>query len=126
MRRVAQVGLHVFYRFNPRGYTPAPARTGDIVLASLQTGSTSPVPTEFRLAAALVGKAADAVDPTVPAPAATPPAEAAAEAKPVVTAPELPSASKPAPKVVDLPQPGLSKAADAGSISHKPADSAVS
>jgi spore germination cell wall hydrolase CwlJ-like protein len=60
MRRVAQVGLHVFYRFNPRGYmtakaTGAPNAAEHAVLTSLQTAQDAPS-ADLRLASALVTK----------------------------------------------------------------------
>jgi spore germination cell wall hydrolase CwlJ-like protein len=60
MRRVAQVGLHVFYRFNPRGYmtakaTIAPNATEHAVLTSLQTPPDGPS-ADLHLASALVAK----------------------------------------------------------------------
>jgi spore germination cell wall hydrolase CwlJ-like protein len=125
MRRVAQVGLHVFYRFNPRGYAPAPARTGDVMLASLQAPPTTPLATEFRLAAAMVGHAADAVDQATVAPA--PAVEPAADAKPAAPAPDaVASSAKPPVKAPESPPAGLSKATEVGASSHTPADTSVS
>ncbi|MFN4176627.1 cell wall hydrolase [Phenylobacterium sp.] len=63
MRRVAQVGMHVFYRFNPRGVMQA---AGEPVIQ----------PAELRLTSAVLDKAADgapqghASDPAAQAPAA--------------------------------------------------------
>ena len=77
MRRVAQVGLHVFYRFNPRkkaapAIEAAPAET---VLASLPAAS-GEGPTDIRLTSALLQQ--PAAQPTEGAK----PAEANAPAKP--------------------------------------------
>jgi spore germination cell wall hydrolase CwlJ-like protein len=111
MLRVAQVGLHVFYRFNPhasdRGLT-----TERAVFASLPT---PPAPTEFRLASALVDKVSDAAAPAAasaaPAPAAQPALAATAEAKPQV-------------KVLDVPAAGLTKASDQAATAKSVATSA--
>src|SRR6185503_9989130 len=55
MLRVAQVGLHVFYRFNPHAPLSRPASDDDAVLPSLPTTAGS----NLRLATALLEKAAD-------------------------------------------------------------------
>jgi spore germination cell wall hydrolase CwlJ-like protein len=83
MRRVAQVGMHVFYRFNPRGaqpVRPAPGLADQVMLAAHTPAS----PVELRLATAVAEKATEAglnagaqsaSEPTVAAtPAAAPPA----------------------------------------------------
>jgi spore germination cell wall hydrolase CwlJ-like protein len=82
MRRVAQVGLHVFYRFNPRGYmtakatTTAPNATEHAVLTSLQAAPDAP-PADLRLASAMVAKPDVASAPAVdPKPAKAPDASA--------------------------------------------------
>jgi hypothetical protein len=85
MLRVAQIGLHVFYRFNPHARDLAPTAAPEPQRAVFTSASVGEAPT-LRLAAALVQKAA--------APAAQP-----KDAKPVA---ELPKAA-PA---------GLSKAAE--------------
>jgi spore germination cell wall hydrolase CwlJ-like protein len=95
MLRVAQVGLHVFYRFNPHAKAPveiepqedtavfasAPAKPAELHLAEALT---APQPVEAKA----VAPAAKAVAP-------------AAEAKP------------PLPKLLDIPPAGLAKAVDA-------------
>src|SRR6185312_7091758 len=55
MLRVAQVGLHVFYRFTPHAPLSRPASDDDAVLPSLPTTAGS----NLRLATALLEKAAD-------------------------------------------------------------------
>lgn len=87
MRRVAQVGLHVFYRFNPRGYVAARTAAPDGLEHAVLTQSDN-VPTDLRLASAMVDKPKDA-----PSPAA--------------------EESKAPPKAPDAPPAGLSKADDA-------------
>lgn len=93
MRRVAQVGMHVFYRFNPRGakpVRPAPGAPESVILAA----NNGPASMELRLAAAVAEKAADA----------------AVDA--VTKAPEpqaVPSEAKPPPKAADQAPVGLSK-----------------
>ncbi|WP_374472647.1 cell wall hydrolase [Phenylobacterium sp.] len=84
MRRVAQVGMHVFYRFNPRGMkpaAPAPSLSDHVMLAA----HTSPAGAELRLATAVAEKAADAavnaVAPAVEAPAVADKAAAPAPAE---------------------------------------------
>ncbi|MEO8112969.1 MAG: cell wall hydrolase [Phenylobacterium sp.] len=102
MLRVAQVGLHVFYRFNARGH--APALADQPVFAS--TTPDLAAPTEFRLASALVvvDKPADAAA-AQPASVATPAPVADAKvtpAKPADAAPAgLTKASGDAPKAAD-------------------------
>ncbi|HEY8572177.1 cell wall hydrolase [Phenylobacterium sp.] len=81
MRRVAQVGLHVFYRFNPRRkpgqiIQATPAET---VLASLPAGS-GEGPADIRLTSAVIEPAADAGQAAKPAAEAT--ADAAAASPP--------------------------------------------
>jgi spore germination cell wall hydrolase CwlJ-like protein len=79
MRRVAQVGLHVFYRFNPRGYLTAKAQAPNAaehaVMTSLTTAPDA-APADLRLASAVTAEKADAP----PAPESKPakPAEAPA------------------------------------------------
>lgn len=85
MRRVAQVGMHVFYRFNPRGMRPAapqaaPGLSDGVRLAS----NVAPAGVELRLAAAVAEKAADAA-------AAAAPAAPATEAPPSAATPNVPS-----------------------------------
>ena len=123
MRRVAQVGLHVFYRFNPRDYTPPPARKGDVVLASLKTAPTAhPIQNEFRIAAALVGKAAEAVDAHEET--AAKPEQPVVEGRAMTAVQEAPAAAKPVKVPAAAPPVGLSKAADVGS--HMASDTTVS
>ena len=98
MLRVTQVGLHVFYRFNPRAraFEAAPQHA---VFASLP----GPVPT-IRLASALVEKTIDATL-TVSAPQASAPQPAA-----------VPSARPQAP--ASAPSAELTKTADPMSVSQ--------
>jgi hypothetical protein len=83
MMRVSQVGLHIFYRFNPRARVPAAAERP--VLASLPAEAMPPT-APLRLASALVEKTLDATL-SVPAPQAQvpPPANAPAAVKPQPT-----------------------------------------
>jgi spore germination cell wall hydrolase CwlJ-like protein len=95
MLRVAQVGLHVFYRFNPHASALQPEDRA--VFASLPMGPAS----NLRLASAVLEKTADAtvaasgLAPQQPAP---PPADAKAAppAKPPEPAASLTKASEPA------------------------------
>ena len=97
MLRVAQVGLHVFYRFNPHAPANAPAAEdrADFVSLPMTPGG------NLRVATAVIEKAADA---TVSAAGglAPPPAPKPAAAKPMqppvdlATAPEPASSSRPA------------------------------
>jgi spore germination cell wall hydrolase CwlJ-like protein len=105
MRRVAQVGLHVFYRFNPRGFiAPRPELQDHAVFASLAPADAAQ-PIDLRLSSAIVE-----ASPTAPAVAAAPATEAKpADAKPVAKAPE-----------------GLSKAADTSAQAPKAADTSAS
>jgi spore germination cell wall hydrolase CwlJ-like protein len=109
MRRVAQVGLHVFYRFNPRGFTaPRPALQDHAVFASL-TPADGAAPLELRLSNAVVETAPDAGQAATPAASTPAPATEA----------------KPTPKLPDTAPAGLSKAADT-SIKAQPATASAS
>lgn len=113
MLRVAQVGLHVFYRFNPHAAAGRPAMADHAVFASLPTA-----PSEIRLASAVIPVAAgDGKSSAMPASAAATPAVAVVTGGPAEphTAQALPTA----------PPAGLSKAADIGApAAPKPAASA--
>lgn len=85
MRRVAQVGMHVFYKFNPRGMMQAAAQPV-IQPAVLTSGPAQPV--ELRLTSAVLEKAVDAA-PQGHA------SDAAAQA-PASEAKTVPPAAKPA------------------------------
>ena len=106
MRRVAQVGMHVFYKFGPRGVTPVrPAPSlGDHVLLASHSG---PAAAELRLAAALTEKTADvaaAVQPPeakAPATAAGPAKAAAATVKPISGPAAVSKAADVAPLAAD-------------------------
>ena len=75
MLRVAQVGLHVFYRFNPNA-PRAPVLAGGKDDDAVFTSSTSPAPTEIRLAEALTAPAVEPMQSAAPkAPAAAPDAK---------------------------------------------------
>ncbi|WP_334161976.1 cell wall hydrolase [Phenylobacterium sp.] len=108
MRQVAQVGMHVFYRFNPRGAKPvrsAPELPGlpEPVMLAANTG---PASVELRLATAVAEKAADAA---VNAVTQAPDVEAApAESKPAVARPT--AAKPPGARAADQAPVGLSKA----------------
>ena len=84
MLRVTQVGLHVFYRFNPHARTFEPAPEHPVF-----AGLPGPVPT-IRLASALVEKTIDATltatapQASAPQPAATAPAKPLAPVAPPV------------------------------------------
>jgi spore germination cell wall hydrolase CwlJ-like protein len=105
MLRVAQVGLHVFYRFNP--HAPALQPEDRAVFASLPMGPAS----NLRLATAVLEKTADAtVAASGLAPQPSPPA-ADAKAAPAAKPPE--------------PVTSLTKASDPASPSRS-ADSAAS
>jgi spore germination cell wall hydrolase CwlJ-like protein len=96
MKRVAQVGLHVFYRFNPHAPRPK-ARELDDDNTAVFTASNAPPP-QLRLAAAVVAPApaADAAKPAVQAAplAGVKPAAAAPKLAPIV--PAVAPAAKPA------------------------------
>jgi spore germination cell wall hydrolase CwlJ-like protein len=114
MLRVAQVGLHVFYRFNPHAPVARPddrpdGDAGDrAVFTSLAIGPTS----NLRLATAVLQKTADA---TVAASGLAPQPAPAPDVKP--------AAAKPA-KPVEPPS-GLAKASEPAAPAHA-ADSAAS
>jgi hypothetical protein len=120
MRRVAQVGLHVFYRFGPREAAPATSGPGEVMLASLKATPAHPVPAELRIATALVGKAIDAVDGVDEPELAVPADPVAVTAAP---APEAPVAAKAPVRAPELPPQAPGKSAEA---SHPRADVAVS
>jgi spore germination cell wall hydrolase CwlJ-like protein len=92
MRRVAQVGMHVFYRFGrPAKAAPAEiAQPAEVILAAAH----APAQPELRLATAITGKAADAV-------AVEP---VALEPKPVAVS----KAVETAPAAIDAPVPAAS------------------
>ncbi|THD64060.1 cell wall hydrolase [Phenylobacterium sp.] len=101
MLRVAQVGLHVFYRFNPHApLAPSVGRTeNQAVFASLPMGLAA----NLRLATAVLEKASDvtvAAATGLAPPSAAPEAKAAAskgaDASAVVKAPEPASSGQPA------------------------------
>jgi len=96
MLRVAQVGLHVFYRRNPHAAPIAPSADGP-VLAGLPT----PPGSNLRLATAVLEKAADVSVAAVSAGAS---ADAKANAKPEAAAPAAKSsepAAAPRPVATD-------------------------
>jgi hypothetical protein len=82
MLRVAQVGLHVFYRFNPHAPAARPASEERAVFASIPMRTVAP-PGGIRLAQAMMEKAADA---TVTA-SGLAPQQPGATAKPAPTEP---------------------------------------
>ena len=87
MRQVAQVGMHVFYKFNPR--KPSQPRSApEMVEQAVMTSVTGGPPVELRLTSALAEKPGDPVAPTPPA--ALDAAAAAVKAAPLaVKAPPL-------------------------------------
>lgn len=95
MRRVAQVGLHVFYRFNP--HAPRPTLRDDDDDAPVFTArAATPAQEQLRLAAAVV------------APGEAEPAKPAAPPAPVIAAP--PKVELPAPSPIartDTPKSGV-------------------
>lgn len=107
MLRVAQVGLHVFYRFNPHAPTLRPEEAEEPEFVSLPAASAGPI----RLAVALTGKAADATAQAVnaslqaPTPAPTPVAAPAPPTDPKPVAVTKTSDSK-APEAVSAPRSG--------------------
>lgn len=92
MLRVAQVGLHVFYRFNPHAPVLRPMDENQAVFVSLPIG---PV-TNIRLANAVLQKAADA---TVAATGLATPASAEVKLPAKPAEPVAPAASAPAAQV---------------------------
>jgi hypothetical protein len=101
MLRVAQVGLHVFYKMNPHPtYVVAPRAQPQLeraVFAGLPADGLHP-PTELRVAVALAGKAADGVAGSAalsPAPATPTPI------KPAPVKPAVASAAPAAPAKSD-------------------------
>lgn len=81
MRRVAQVGMHVFYKFNPRGVMQAAAQAP--LQPAVLTSGLPEAPIEYRLTnAVVVEKPAE-----VPHAASAEGAASAAEAKPAQAAP---------------------------------------
>lgn len=125
MRRVAQVGMHVFYKFNPRGMmqAAAPAAVQPAVLTSAVAE-----PMELRLtnavmeapAEAAAGEAKDAVAAN-PAAAADKPVQGAksAAAQGQASAQPKPAATKPAPAALKPAEAAALKAPQA-------ADAAIS
>lgn len=108
MRKVAQVGLHVFYRFNPHYQPPAeapPAAAGHVEQAVFTSGPADPQPT-LRIAAALVK-----------------PPETQAPAQPMAAKPQP---AKPAVKLPEAPPPGLSRTSAPAAAANASADSAAS
>jgi spore germination cell wall hydrolase CwlJ-like protein len=83
MLRVAQVGLHVFYRLNPHAPVARPMNENRAVFVSLPIGPVS----NIRLANAVLQKTADA------SVAATGLTAASGEAKPVAAKPSEPAAA---------------------------------
>jgi spore germination cell wall hydrolase CwlJ-like protein len=113
MLRVAQVGLHVFYRFNPHA---APRPADDDARAVFASLPTPPAPTEFRLASALVEKAAEVKAPG--------PTTTAAPAPTIAPVPAATADAKTAPKAPEAPPAGLTKAWDSAATAAKPVTSA--
>jgi len=89
MLRVAQVGLHVFYRFNPHAPTTLPANDDRAVFVSLPMAPGG----NLRLATALVEKAADA---TVSASGLAPSEPKTVAAKPAEPVADLAKGAEPA------------------------------
>ncbi len=83
MRRVAQVGMHVFYKFNPRRAMQAAAQAP--LAPAVLTSAPPETPVEYRLTNAVVVEKPSDVAPQAPAAegAATP----AVEAKPATATP---------------------------------------
>lgn len=103
MRRVGQVGLHVFYRFNPRrrGNDPIEATPAETMLASMSSSGSGDGPADIRLTSALIEK-----KPETP------------EAAPATD-------SQPPPKAHDAPPAGLTTAEEtAPAATQAPATSA--
>jgi hypothetical protein len=77
MLRVAQVGLHVFYRFNPHAPRPAARDEDDDDAPVFTARAATPAQQQLRLAAAVVAPAqtdlARPVAQPAPAPRAEPP-----------------------------------------------------
>jgi hypothetical protein len=99
MLRVAQVGLHVFYRFNPHAPRPALDDADD---APVFVSAPVAKPPELRLASALIAPSAepDAAKPTAP----TAPA-AGADQKAAPKADAAPSALRPIARTDTTPPP---------------------
>ena len=95
MLRTAQVGLHVFYRFNPK--PPRRAAVPPAAEEAVFTSAPEAVQPELRLAAALSG-------PAIAAAEAAPAARA-----PVAAAPAGQAEAKPAPKI-EVPAAPVAKA----------------
>jgi len=89
MLRVSQVGLHVFYRFNPRGVRTLDQTPEHAVFVNLPAQPMAPA-AQLRIATALVEKTIDATLATS-TPQAAPPQLAPPPAKPVVA--ETPTAN---------------------------------
>ncbi|CAN7241823.1 cell wall hydrolase [Phenylobacterium sp. LjRoot219] len=107
MLRTAQVGLHVFYRFNPSGARrAAPRAPAEAVFASTSTVQ----PVELRLASAVLAPANDADAPIAAGPLPEPRREARPEVK---AAPrlDLPPAAATAPIAKADPAPSRGAAA---------------
>jgi spore germination cell wall hydrolase CwlJ-like protein len=96
MLRVSQVGLHVFYRFNPhaRAFEPSTERAVFVNLPADAMAPTAPL----RIATALVEKTIDAT--------------LAAQAPQTPATPQAPAAQPARPVAADTPAAGGSKAAD--------------
>ena len=108
MLQVAQVGLHVFYRFDPHRRGAVRAAEPETVEFVSTPAVTPSAP--IRLAAAMPEKAADLTATAAPLPAA--PVSAGPEAKP--TAPK--AMAKPAAPVEAAPPLGLTRTSDAGRV----------
>jgi hypothetical protein len=121
MLRVAQVGLHVFYRFNPRPPALRPDASERVVFASLPVQPGSPAD-GIRLAAAITEKAADGV---VAASGLTPAPVVAQPQQPVAVQAPAPVEAKPAAKAAE-PQATLTRTSDTAPKAPKPADAAAS
>jgi hypothetical protein len=97
MLRVSQVGLHVFYRFNPRA-RPIEAAPEQAVFASLPAEALGPT-APLRIATALVEQTIESSlttpAPQAPAPPAAPPAKPAADAPAARAASETSASLRP-------------------------------
>jgi spore germination cell wall hydrolase CwlJ-like protein len=85
LMRVAQVGMHVFYRFGGRAGTPA-AFTSDVEFASNEEAAISDVAATFRAATAVLPVAAALVEGGKGGPTSTPSEPASAPPAPIVAA----------------------------------------
>jgi spore germination cell wall hydrolase CwlJ-like protein len=128
MLKVAQVGLHIFYRLNPHAHAQPPAPALPVSAPALQnavmTSSPLQAPPTLRIATALVKSPPAA--PAAPKAGAKPAPAASDAGRPAAAKVAAAPAAKPVLKLPVAPPPGLAKALAAEASEPEPAAATAS